>query len=429
MGFLQDLGRQWGVGQNSFVGQLLGLNDPSVTNQQDVLNNTVALARRGAATTSTPTPQPAEQAYRSPTTVDIADSLQNDWQRGEQVNASDWQRWQDALSTYRTQVDQSANTARSNVGTITSQGRADADTQQAAILSAANVASTAAQSRLDQGIKRADELLTNSLAAIKTARTDSAASLQRVRDDAGNALSEFRDQSVKEISSWSTGFTQQTEQAKKDRASQLAQQGYSPQEVQSELRKMDWDAGVQKTSKVLDFQVGEQQRGDALRYGYNQLISSAETTASNISASMSQLEVGANTSTAATTADLQAKGAQVDMWAAGVEQSTRLGVLDAKSRYDMAGIQAETVNQQMTVQGYSQWMGSELNTSQPWTPYSSVLMSVFGLNTMLEDRNAGYEGGGISMYNTGLGMWQGAVNSTIGQVRDANTSSNAMGML
>ncbi len=282
------------------------------------------------------------------------------------------------------------------------------------------------------GLSESRKLFRESTGQLEKERAYLGGALERVYETGASAMGEFRNQMTTMMSGWSAGQEKRVGQMKENRAAQMRQAGFRPEEIQQEMSKLDWDAGVERAQQMSAFSVEEETSRRDLQMGYDQLSTGMEGTVAQMRTALQEMEQGAfgqmreqefgaglataemRQQTAAQVAAMRDMQAQTSRWAADAERAVRMGAAEAGSSYRLGIEQQRSALNMMSLNGYQGWAGMQQDLGQDFVPYSSVLMSIFGTNLMMQDRNYGYEGSGLSILNTGMGMWQGFTNQMTG---------------
>lgn len=387
--------------------------------------------------------EPAPQEVVDPGVVDIGTASYEDWKNLKASEESSVERKKGSLADFLTQLQSVYGAMTGKIDTATKEGVADVEGKLSATLADSEAAAgtahkdyAAALGDIQTGLEKARTIYNNSLAQIKETRGTVDASKAAVYETAAKGMSDFRNKSVDMQVAWLGGQQKQTQTMKSQTAARLREQGYSSDEIDGEMRKIDWDQGVTKTSQMAQFQTEEEQRRGQLQLGYDQLTSNMEATVAGLHTTLTQTEVGLGAAAAGTemTAGAQSAAirdldAKVDQWKTGINSAARAGAVDASSQYRLSGLQLQSATDAMNLQGYGSYTEMMQNLDEAFTPLAPLLLSMFSLNLGLEDRKRAYEGTGLAEGNTGLSLYQAGANSIISQVHMQNEEEQAYGMM
>ena len=283
-----------------------------------------------------------------PGTIDVAAALQGDYSRAEQLDQQNYQRRSRSLQLLQGVSDKSREQARQDANQMVDEGNATADQFVSSVAGQAQTAASAALGQYNQSL------------------TDLDKTEQNVAGMGAKALADFQDQSAAKMSEWTAGHDQQVKQQKQAEAARLQQQGASPDEIQNAMKRIDYQASVDRATQSAQFQEQDQTAKTQLRAQY-------DTMSANASTAIAQLRAGTRDAIA-----------NVGKWQQGVNQSAQLSAMESKGNYQTARQQARMAADSLQMSGYGQWATLTQDNDETFTPYSSVLQSILGTNLMLE---------------------------------------------
>jgi hypothetical protein len=162
--------------------------------------------------------------------------------------------------------------------------------------------------------QKLDEMVGEFNRTLSTERDANSKTVQDTWGRVADALNAHHEQMTAKMGDWNTGHMAQLRAGKQQMAAQLAAQGYRPEEIQAELRKMDIQGAQQQAGQMAQFQVEEQQMSDTLRQQYTTLGTQVEMNARNVGASLAGVEGAFKGVAAGTYKDIATGQALVAQW-------------------------------------------------------------------------------------------------------------------
>jgi hypothetical protein len=297
----------------------------------------------------------------------------------------------------------------------------------------------AKESQIIAGLTTAGDQLRENLKALQTkfgATRDYATGMaDKAWNEATSALSGFRSTVASQMAAYQTESGQAHREYKDQLSAELSAQGYRPDEIKAELKKLDFDRSVEISRTLSQTRTAEEMAYRELEKGYYDRATAVQETAANVLAITDASEAGYTSAneqamvgleglrsaalqwSGSTEAGLRSgiaeshtRTAEIERWREQMVSEVDLAVMDNRTQWGMAEQSWNLTRESLEMSGRTELLNQWMNFQDSYTASSDVLSGLFALQVGMEDRYLNTQMAGLS---AGASM-MGAIGSAVG---------------
>lgn len=369
------------------------------------------------------------------TPQDIGESLQFDRNMAQGLAQRQFERQSNASSKLQDVLTGMSEESKNRIAGDKEEALRRSDATLAENLNRNNLASKNAVGQvnfsLDRVLSATDNAEAAAIGAIDRAQGSLRSRMDEFRQLPGKAeeaakiaMDEFRNDTAQKMSAFAQAQSKNVEAIKRQRAAEMQAEGRSADEIKSEMRRVEFQGAVDTGSQFMNTYTEYNNSRATLRSNYDDKINTMRQTAASLVGQLEQTSAGlSGTAAEVHTAAGKDRAASnrwavesinaIHQWGASADQTARLGAQDSADRIIMASTSAQLTKAQLDAAGWADWADFEGGIEEAFVPYAPVMQSILGIELMLQDRNYGYLGGGISLLQNA----SGAANSQAGRMQ------------